>query len=219
MKSNGLYHGNSHHGSTNKVLFHFGSLLLVGAVLYLVYLYYPLGNALTNYWLAEIGFSKRLSVEEQIRKVDIKPGEFYINVPKIMASAKIIPNVSAFDQKEYLRILGDNIVAQAKGSNFPGNGLGSMMYVFAHSTQQGVGMLRKNAVFYLLGQLNKSDLIAINYNGKIYRYQVYDRKIVGAKETEYLEYRDPNKEILILQTCWPIGTDWNRLLIFGELVK
>ena len=74
----------------------------------------------------------------------------------------------------------------------------------------------KNSVFYLLGELDKDDKILINYQGKIIEYTVYMKKIVTAKEFEYLTYSDSTKEVLILQTCWPIGTNWKRLLVFAQ---
>ena len=202
-----------------KIIFHFANLIFVTAIAYLFYLYFPIGMAFSKYYLVKVGLNAPVSESEQIKKVEVKPGEFYINVPKIMATAKIIPNVSPFNEKEYLEILKNNVVAQAKGTNMPGSGKGKMTYIFAHSSEQGAAMARKNAVFYLLGELINNDPIFVNYEGKIYQYKVYDRKVISSKDVEYLKYSDPNKEVLILQTCWPIGTDWKRLIIFAELVK
>jgi LPXTG-site transpeptidase (sortase) family protein len=76
-------------------------------------------------------------------------------------------------------------------------------------------MVRQNSVFYLLGELKTDDFVFIGFNGEIYKYKVYDQKIVGANDIEYLDYKEEGREVLILQTCWPIGTDWKRLLIFA----
>ncbi len=91
--------------------------------------------------------------------------------------------------------------------------------MFAHSSEQSISAVRNNPVFYLLGDMNTDDRIFADYNGKIFEYRVYDKKVVKASDTQYLDFADPSREVLILQTCWPIGTNWNRLLIFGELVK
>ena len=136
-----------------------------------------------------------------------------------MAKSMVVPNVSPFDKTEYLKVLESNVVAQAKDTDLPGEGLGKMTYIFAHSTQQGIDMVRKNAVFYLLGQLGNEDTFSIKYMGNTYIYSVYDKKVVAANEIEYLKYSDVEKEVVILQTCWPIGTDWKRLLIFGERIE
>jgi LPXTG-site transpeptidase (sortase) family protein len=66
--------------------------------------------------------------------------------------------------------------------------------------------------------LKNNDPIFIIYDGQVYAYKVYNQKVVEAKEVEYLAYGENGKEILILQTCWPLGTDWKRLLIFAERI-
>jgi len=145
--------------------------------------------------------------------------EYSITVPKILAYAKIVENVSPFDSKEYLKVLENNVVAQAKGTSEVGSGIGKSTYLFAHSSSQGIASVRNNSVFYLLGELNNSDVVFVNRFGIIYTYQVYDQKIINVNQIEYLKYTDPEKEVLILQTCWPIGTDWKRLLVFSKRIK
>jgi LPXTG-site transpeptidase (sortase) family protein len=44
------------------------------------------------------------------------------------------------------------------------------------------------------------------------------KKIIKPNQIEYLEYKEEDKEIVILQTCWPIGTNWQRLLVFAEKI-
>lgn len=151
--------------------------------------------------------------------VDInEPEKFSITIPKIGAEAQVQPDVSVFDKEEYLAALKKNMVAQALGSAFPGDGLDKTIFLFAHSSEQGILDARDNPVFYLLGKLNNNDVILINYRGNIFTYRVYTKKIVKAKETDYLNYSEKDKEVLILQTCWPIGTNWQRLLVFAERI-
>ena len=57
----------------------------------------------------------------------------------------------------------------------------------------------------ILEEIDKCEILCANCH-----------KIVTAKEFEYLTYSDSNKEVLILQTCWPIGTNWKRLLVFAQ---
>ena len=144
--------------------------------------------------------------------------EFMINIPKIGANTKIRANVSPYSKEEYMKVLKNNMVAHSDESSLPGNGKGTSVYLFAHSSQQGVLDARDNAVFYLLGEMNDGDDILISYNGKIFTYRVYMEKIIKSKDTDYLNYTDQDKEILILQTCWPIGTNWQRLLVFAERI-
>jgi len=117
-----------------------------------------------------------------------------------------------------MTVLKNNVVAQALGTDLPGDGIGKTIFLFAHSSEQGIFDARDNPVFYLLGKLDVNDDILINYRGNIYTYKVYTKKITGAREITYLNYSENDKEVLILQTCWPIGTNWQRLLVFAEKI-
>ncbi len=200
----------------SKYVFYIGTSIFVLAVGYLGYLYWPLINSIVTY---KMGTRPILTEKEVISEVKIKKDEeeFFIRIPAISAAADIEENVSPFDKKEYLAVLEKNLVAQAKDSGLPGQKEKSI-YLFAHSTQQGFQMVIKNSIFYLLGELKNDDYIFIGYNGGFYKYKVYSQKIIGADDVEYLEYKEEGKEVLILQTCWPIGTDWKRLLVFAERV-
>jgi LPXTG-site transpeptidase (sortase) family protein len=61
-------------------------------------------------------------------------------------------------------------------------------------------------------------VIYVDYYGQEIKYKVYDKKIIKSDDLTYLNYQDSSKEVLVLQTCWPIGTDWNRLLILAERI-
>lgn len=200
-----------------RYVFYAATLIITLSFSYLIYLYQPLIGSLITY---KTGFKSEIKQQELINfeNKTVAMNEFTLRIPKILAASRVAKNVSPFDKNEYLKILDNDLVAQAKGTALPGEGKGTAVYLFAHSTQQGVQMVRKNSVFYLLGEMKNSDPIFINYEGKVYTYRVYDKKVVKASEVEYLNYKDENKEILILQTCWPIGTDWKRLLIFAERI-
>lgn len=197
-----------------RIIFGLGNVVFLGALVYGVYLYYPLVGAILTYRAS----GNREAVTETIPAPTVAPMDysFEIEIPKILAKSTVVTGVSPFDPNEYLKVLEADVVAQAKGSAMPGGGKGKTTYIFAHSTQQGIGMVRKNAVFYLLGEMKQDEVIFIKYGGQMYTYRVLEQKIVGAKEIEYLTYSDPDKELLILQTCWPIGTDWKRLLVIAE---
>ncbi len=208
-----------------KGLFHLGSWLSVLAIFYLLYLYYPIGSAYINYYSskqseAEVTLPNHF-VPTPTLVVPAQPARqgYWIDIPKISAETKVIDNVSPFDAKQYMKVLEDNSVAQAANTAEPGSGNGTSTYIFAHSSGGGLAMIRKNAVFYLLGELKNGDEISLEKNSRIFTYRVYNQLVVKPSQTEYLKYSDPTREVLILQTCWPIGTDWNRLLIFAEKVS
>lgn len=206
--------------SKRAFVFGFGSMLFISSTAYLGYIYYPLGRAYYEYRF----ISRPVKTQEEIKETIPDPTfkdimenqidfeDFYIYVPKIDASARVYPNVSAIDKETYLPILQKG-VAHLKGSNFPNQG--ESIFLFAHSTNSPFNAIRYNAVFMLLNELSKDDQIIIFFNGKKHIYNVFDKKIVNPDNIEYLNWTN-NKETLILQTCWPPGTTWKRLLVFAN---
>ena len=226
-KSGVIFHNLS---GGKKLFFNLGTSIVLTSTFLLIYLYQPLFNSWLNYkqinkntFLKDNTFDKTFPTpettptttnEEPVKSQE--NNEFKIEIPKIGAKTEIIADVSPVDKNQYLEVLKNNKVAHSSYSTLPGRGKGSMTYLFAHSTEQSIQTMRKNSVFYLLGELDKDDKILINYQGSVIEYTVYMKKIVTAKEFEYLTYSDSNKEVLILQTCWPIGTNWKRLLVFAQ---
>ena len=126
----------------------------------------------------------------------------YIYIPKINAMAPIIKNVDPWDKQKYEIALKKG-VAQAKDNP---------NYYFAHSSLDPWEMTRVNSAFLRLNQLNSGDEIIIYQNGEK-KYQVVDKKEVWPNEIAYLK---KESELLILQTCTPVGTSLKRLLVFAK---
>jgi LPXTG-site transpeptidase (sortase) family protein len=136
---------------------------------------------------------------------------FSLVIPKIDAREKILPNIDASNQKEYLSVLKKG-VAHAKGTGFPG--MSRSIFLFAHSTDAPWNIVRYNAVFYLLRELEPGDEVVVFYLGKRFNYQVIEKKIVEPHYTEFFNQKE--SELLVLQTCWPPGTTKKALLIFAK---
>lgn len=142
--------------------------------------------------------------------------DFSVIIPKIGAHSVITPNVDPNDEQGYLRAL-QHSVAHAKGSAFPG--LGGTTYLFAHSADSFWNVGRYNAVFYLLNKMEIGDDVVVFYNGERYDYVVKGTQIVDPDDTHFFAANIGQGEKLILQTCWPPGTAWKRLLVFAEPKK
>lgn len=137
---------------------------------------------------------------------------FSIIIPKININSKVLTNVNPAVKKEYLEALSKG-VAHAKGTALP-NEKGNT-FIFAHSTTANIiDVNRYNAIFYLLGKLEKDDLIYVVYKGKNYQYKVSEIKIVDVNRVEFLNKN--NDDILTLMTCWPPGTTLKRLLLIAR---
>jgi len=206
-----------------KYSFYVGTLAFFVGIGYILYLYQPLIKAVYSFSTSKSGgeiVNEEVVKEEEgiVSEEGVDSPDYYVVIPKIMASAKLVLGIDPFDKASYLEKLQDGVVAQSISSSLPGSGEGKSIFLFAHSTEQGIAAVRNNAVFYLLGELKNGDPIFIRRGKKVYTYIVYRQEVVNAEEIEYLEYTEVDKEVLILQTCWPIGTNWKRLLVFAEKV-
>lgn len=136
---------------------------------------------------------------------------FSIIIPTINVNYKIIPNVNPFDEKEYSQAL-KNGVAHAKGTDFPGTG--RKIYLFSHSSSS-IWEGQVNIAFYLLKELTKGDKVYLFYRNRRYDYEVIEKIITGPDLKKYLS-QDLDKDILILQTCYPSGTNLKRLIVIAR---
>lgn len=141
-----------------------------------------------------------------------KDTDFSILIPKIGATAKIFPNVNPSDEEEFLSILSRG-VAHSLGTFFPG--MGGNIYLFAHSTDNFWDVGRYNAVFYLLKDLSPGDDVVVYFENQRHNYVVRESRIVDPEDVSFITKSNTGKEVLILQTCWPPGTTWKRLLVFA----
>jgi sortase A len=141
---------------------------------------------------------------------------FSVIIQKIGANKKITPNVDSDNDKEYLEVLQHSI-AHAKGTAFPG--VDGTTYLFAHSTDNFWSVGRYNAVFYLLNKMEVGDDIVLFFAGKRYNYKVSETRVVDPSDVSFINSALGQGERIILQTCWPPGTAWKRLLVFANPVS
>ncbi len=142
--------------------------------------------------------------------------EFSIVIPKIGATSKVIPNVDPSDRDKFLPALQEG-VAHAQGSVFPG--LSGNIYLFSHSADTFWNVGRYNAIFYLLKDLEEGDEVIIFFAGERHDYVVTGSRIVDPADVSFITNAQVGEEQLILQTCWPPGTTWDRLLVFAKPIR
>ncbi len=145
-----------------------------------------------------------------------KDTNFDVMIPKIGANAEVIPNVDPSSETEYLAALKKG-VAHAKGSVFPG--MQGTTYLFAHSTDSFLDVSRYNAIFFLLKDLVPGDAVTVFFADKRYDYVVEKTVIIDPTDVSYLTNAQSTQEQLILQTCWPPGTTFKRLLVIAKPVR
>ena len=179
-------------------------ILIFVPLLVLFLTFYPIAKEEVKY---EIG-----KISPDI--IDLSPSnkDFAIVIPKINASAPIVKNVDPFNKNEFLSSLKKG-VAHAKNTKFPNQD--GNVYLFAHSTDAFYNVSQYNAVFYLIGKLEKDDEIKIYYDNVEYSYSVVDKKVVSSDDTKYLTTNTKEK-LLTLQTCYPPGTTLKRLIVTAK---
>ena len=148
---------------------------------------------------------------------DIEPvnKDFSIIIPTIGVNASIIAGVNPVSQPGYNKALLEG-VAHASTSYYPNEN--GTVHLFSHSTNYEWFVKDLNAVFYLLKNLKPDDLVVIFYLGNRYTYTIRESKVVSAKDVSYLTPQR-NSRNLILQTCWPPGSSYQRLLFFADLIE
>lgn len=150
-------------------------------------------------------------------QVLVAPDPFFsIIIPKIGAAERILPNIDPSNPDDYIPALKKG-VAHAKGSVFPG--LLGTTYLFAHSTDSFWDVGRYNAVFYLLKDMSVGDDVYLFFQNQRYNYKVTKVEIIDPDQVNLLTQAQTTDEQLVLQTCWPPGTTWKRLIVIAKPPK
>lgn len=218
----------------------FGMAMTFGPALYLEVLYrinlarnvryiaatYPMPTGVTQKSFQDITPAKpteapkitlfgQLTGGNKVEVLSPVSAQFGLVIPKIGANTQIFPNVDAGKPETYLPLLQKG-VAHAAGTVFPG--VEGNIYLFAHSTDAFWNVGRYNAVFYLLKELESGDEIDVFFNGVRHIYRVVNKIIVDPSEVKYLT-QPLSYEQLSLQTCWPPGTTFKRLIVIAKPEK
>jgi sortase A len=152
-----------------------------------------------------------LMTAEDIKEVPPEERRFKLLVPKIGLEAEVIANVDPLNKAQYSAELKRGL-AHAKGSGFPGEG--KTVYIFGHSTNYEWYVKELNALFYLLKELEVGDEVKVVFGAENFDYKVGEKRIVKANDLSVLE-EEVGKERLVMQTCWPPGTTYKRLLVIA----
>lgn len=193
-----------------------GALLIGVCIFGLGIIYQPLVSAELGYRLkppvVPEPISKFSDATRDLPNWAVPNPDYSIYIPKIAAKAQVVPGVDAGNSDAYLAALKIG-VAEASGLAHPGQK--GTTYLFAHSTDSPINFARYNAIFYLLDKVNVGDSVEVMYNNRLFRYQVSSQEIVAPDDIKYL-IPQQNEEKLVLQTCYPPGTTWQRLIIVAK---
>lgn len=147
-----------------------------------------------------------------LKPVQVK-STYSIEIPKIKAYAPIIANVDPWTKENYSEALTKG-VAQAKG--FADFGEKGTIFLFAHSSLPPWQITRANTAFLRLDDLKVGDEIIVKKFAETYHYKVVDKKKIWPDDVAAIT--NEVEDQIILQTCTPLGTDLQRLLVFAKPV-
>jgi len=134
----------------------------------------------------------------------------YLYIPKLNIKSPIITSQTA-DSKSLLTLLNSGVIIYP-GSAMPGNA-GSTV-VIGHSSSN-ISSSKYGKVFAGLNKLVGGDQVFVHYNNKDYIYTIVSKNTGSVKELSALGLNND----LILGTCWPIGTDKERIIVTADLIK
>lgn len=133
-----------------------------------------------------------------------------ILIPKINVSAPII-QVSDSNDATILAALKKGVVLYP-GSTNPGQP--GTAIIIGHSSSD-LPWTAYSSIFSLLGKLQADDLIYIKVGNTQYAYRI--RAVQKGSAQQLIDSGLAGD--LIVSTCWPIGTDANRIAVSASLVK
>lgn len=199
-----------------------GNFLILGGIGILLLIFVPVAKEEIRYWwekIRKVNYSLNSnSFPSENNLIAVVPAdrEFGIVIPEIGVNAKIFPEVDPLNSKEYSSVLKKG-VAHSRGSAYPGQE--GNVFLFAHSTDAFWNVSHYNAVFFLIGKLEKGDEIDIFYQGKRYIYKVIEKKVVSPEVLEEYIKNHTSGRTLTLQTCYPPGTTLKRLIVIAKEVN
>ncbi len=137
-------------------------------------------------------------------------GEMTLTVPRLGLKGVVVPTGSTqakLDREGVLRLSGSGLPWR-EGSN---------TFIAGHAL--GFPRTRVPYAFYDLEEMAPGDRILIEAaGGRRYTFRVYDRMTVEPDDF-WVTYPVEGKTVVSLQTCTPIPSFENRLVVRGELVE
>lgn len=142
------------------------------------------------------------------------PDFFSLKVDKLKITEGII-ETNSFNMNP------DKYLGHYAGTALPGE-VGNV-FIYGHSVVPFF-FDEKNykTIFSNLHKLENRDIIEVEYNGKKYKYEVFDKKILSPDEVNPLSTITPaylNEKTISLMTCTPPGTTLKRLIVGARQIE
>ena len=98
-----------------------------------------------------------------------------------------------------------------QGTSLPVGGIGTRSVVTAH---RGLASAK---MFTDLDRVKEGDEIVLEIFGEVYTYRVFETRVIEPDDTDAIR-PDPERDLLTLITCTPLGINTQRILVTGERI-
>ena len=98
-----------------------------------------------------------------------------------------------------------------EGTSLPVGGVGTRAVITGHRG------LANATMFTNLDKVGEGDTFTIEVFGEVLTYRVAQTKVVEPEQTEELR-ADPDRDLVTLVTCTPLGINTHRILVTGERI-
>ncbi len=139
---------------------------------------------------------------------------FAVSIPSLgITDLTITHPEDAFTQDGVLSVLKDGV-----GHLFSYPGEGGKILVYGHSSGYPWDLSKYTKIFRGINKIAVGARIYVTYAGKLFVYQVNEKRTVAASDRSAFEAAD-NAEELILYTCWPPDSITQRYLVHAVPVE
>ena len=133
----------------------------------------------------------------------------YLSVPKLRIQSPIIE--TQLDEAIINKNLERGIIRWPTSENM---GAGGTTILLGHSSAPRSYRGSYGKIFSLLDKLQTGDTITVATEQGTLQYRVRDHIIIDPNKTNEEILRLPDmRETLILVSCWPVGTNWQRIAV------
>ncbi len=139
---------------------------------------------------------------------------FSVSIPSLgITDLTITHPDDAFTQKGVLSVLKDGV-----GHLFAYPGEKSRILIYGHSSGYPWDLSKYTKIFRGINKIQLGAHIYVTYKGKLFVYEVSEKKTIPAKDRSMFESAT-NAEELILYTCWPPDSITERYLVHAVPVQ
>jgi LPXTG-site transpeptidase (sortase) family protein len=90
--------------------------------------------------------------------------------------------------------------------------------ILGHSAPAGYPDIKFDRVFSNLGDLKNGDLISVYYNEELFVYSVLGVVTMSIEEYNDFLHKSSDERLLIVSTCYPPGSNWQRWVATSSLL-